>query len=83
MAGECLEGARRKLEEAALQYARMSKLGEYLSTENGHTFRNRVCATDIPHYIGEFERQLKQAAIDLLSELSAQPLPEREASNDI
>ncbi len=69
-----LEGARRRLETKALDYARMEKFGIYIG-DNGE--KVSVCRTDMGMYIDSMARDLLRAAVDLLQELTLTELPER------
>lgn len=71
-----LEGARRRLEDAALIYARMKALGEYIDEQG---FRVRLGHSDISDYTEMFKGNLVRAAEDLFAEISMTPLPERKS----
>jgi hypothetical protein len=66
-----LEGCRRRLEDAALNYARAEALGSYIDKDG-----NRVsfCGSDRTIYLENFTRQMQQAARDILMEMTASPL---------
>jgi len=71
-----IEGARRKLEEVALNYARMKALGEYF--EDG--IRRKISFDDWKDYTEMFKNNLARAAEDLFAEISLTPLPERKSN---
>jgi hypothetical protein len=68
-----MDGARDRLEEAALQYGRMVRSQYYV--EKG--FRIVPCGTDVNRMTLFFAEQLQYAALELVDILSAQPLPPR------
>jgi hypothetical protein len=71
-----IESARRQLEEAALNYARMKASCHYLE---GNIIC-RVNPSDQQMYIDTFVRNMQSAARELLDELMAMPLPARKVS---
>lgn len=72
-----LEGARQKLEEAALNYARMKASGHYLERRSGESFIVRVCGSDRDSYLDMFTKNTLMASCDLLDEMMAADLPKR------
>lgn len=68
-----LEGARQRLEESALQYARMKTMGMYLESGR-HVI---VSANDRQMYEDNFASELHRLAVQLLAELASAPLPAR------
>jgi hypothetical protein len=69
-----IEAARQKLEEAALQFARVKTLDIYLDTNGGIV---SYCLTDREMYLKHHASVLQQAAVRLLTEMTLAPLPPR------
>jgi hypothetical protein len=69
---------RRKLEEAALNFARVKTIGAYVDG-NGHLCR--FCSGDREMYERQFRMTLECEAVNLLAEMTMAPLPEREVSH--
>lgn len=72
-----IEGTRQRLEEAALNYARMKTMGLHL--ENGCLCV--VSGSDRQNYVDMFLRNLLVEAEHLLAELTMTPLPSRKTDN--
>lgn len=69
-----VEGARVRLEDAAMKYARMKTLGRYFDGNDGDV---QLCAADRPDHEKYMLLALQQAAVDLFAEIAATPLPPR------
>ena len=68
------ERAREKLEQCALEYARLKTLGIEINKDGAIIVYNRQDANDM---LGIFLQRLGQVAIDLHTEISLTPLPKR------
>ena len=72
-----INGARYKLETAALKYARMVGYGKAISPD-GHMIS--FTGERQKEYISLYNQEMCEAACNLLVELSLLPLPERESN---